>query len=35
MRAALEVMCPILLCWLKTSEKDVGGMPVEIEPSHQ
>jgi len=28
-------MPPILLCWLTTSEVDVGGMAVKIEPSHQ
>jgi len=34
MRAALKVMPPILLCWPKMSEEDVGGMEVEVEPSH-
>jgi len=33
MRAALKVMPPILLCWPKMSEEDVGGMEVEVEPS--
>ena len=35
MRAALKVMPPILLCWPMMSEADVGGMAVEVEPSHQ
>ena len=34
-RAAPKVMPPILLCWPTTSEADVGGMAVEVEPSHQ
>jgi len=35
-RAALKVMCPILLCWPTTSEVDgVGSMAVETEPSNQ
>lgn len=34
MKAAPKVMPPIALCW-PTSEMDVGGMAVEIEPSHQ
>jgi len=34
-RAALEVMPPVLLRWLMASEADVGGMAVEVEPSHQ
>ena len=34
-RAALKVMPPILLCWPTTSEVVVGGMAVEVEPSHQ
>ena len=32
--AALKVMPTILLCWLVTSEVDVGGMAVEAEHSH-
>ena len=35
MKADLEVMPPILLCWPTVSEADVGGIAVEIEPSHQ
>ena len=35
MRAAPKVMPPILLCWPMTSEVDVGGMAVEVEPSRQ
>ncbi len=35
MTAALKVMPPILLCWLITLEVSVGGMVVEVEPSHQ
>jgi len=34
-RAALKVMPPNLLRWPMTSEVDVGGMAVEVEPSHQ
>ena len=34
-RAAQEVMLPMLLCWPMMSETDVGGMAVEIEPSHK
>ena len=26
-------MPPILLCWPTTSEADVGGMAVDVEPS--
>jgi len=26
--------CLILLCWSTTSEADVGGAAVEVEPSH-
>ena len=33
--AAPKIMPHILLCWPTTSEVDVGGMSVEIEPSHQ
>ena len=33
--AAPEVVPPILLCWPMTSKTDVGGMAVEVEPSHQ
>ena len=32
--AALKVMPPILLCWPITSELDIGGMAVEVKPSH-
>ena len=35
MRAAPKVMLPILLSQPTTSEVDVGGMAVEVEPSHQ
>ena len=35
MRTTLEVMPRILLCWPTTSEVDVGGTAVEVEPSHQ
>ena len=31
----MNVMLPILLCWLTMSEADVGGMAVEVEPSHR
>jgi len=34
LRAATNVMPPILLCWLTTSEVDVGGM-AEVELSLQ
>ena len=34
-RAAGKVMPPILLSWPSMSEADVGGMAVEVEPSHQ
>ena len=30
-----KAMRPILLCWLMTLEVDVGGMAVEVAPSHQ
>jgi len=30
-----KVMPSILWCWPMTSEADVGGMAVEVEPSHQ
>jgi len=32
---APEVMPPLLLLWLTASEADVGGMAVEVKPSHQ
>jgi len=32
MRAAPKVMPSVLLCW-STSEVEVGGMAVEVEPS--
>ena len=35
MRAAPKVMPPMLRCWPTTSEVDVGGMAVEVEPSRQ
>ena len=35
MKAASKVMLPILLCWPTTSEADVCGIAVEVEPSHQ
>ena len=34
-KAALKLMPPILLCWPMTSEVDVDGMAVEVEPSNQ
>ena len=30
-----KVMPPVLLCWHKMSELDVGSMAVTVEPSHQ
>ena len=33
--APLKVMLSALLCWRLTSEADVGGMAVEVEPSTQ
>ena len=33
MRDAPKVMPPILLCWSMTTEVNVGGMEVELEPS--
>jgi len=33
MKDAPKVMPPILLCWPMTSETDVDGMAIEIEPS--
>ena len=35
MRAALKAKPPILSCWPMTSEADIGGTAVEVEPSHQ
>ena len=35
MRAALKVTLPVLLYWPTTSEADVGGTAVGVEPSHQ
>ena len=35
MRGAMKVMSPILLCWTRTSETDVGGIAVEPETSEQ
>ena len=35
MRAAPIVTPAILIYWPMTSEADVGGMAVEVEPSHQ
>jgi len=35
MRAAPEVTSPVSLCHPATSEADVGGMTVKVEPSHQ
>jgi len=32
---ALKVLPPIILCWPSASEVDVGGMAVEVKPSHQ
>ena len=34
-RMAPKVTRAILLCWPTTSEADVGGMAVRVEPSHQ
>ncbi len=34
-RAAPKVMPPILFCWPTMLERDVDGMAVKIEPSHQ
>lgn len=34
MMAAPKAMLVILLCWTTMSEADVGGMAVEVEPSH-
>ena len=34
-RAALKSIPIILLCWPITSEVDVGGTAVKVEPSHQ
>jgi len=28
-------MSSVLLCWLTTSEVDIGSMAIEVEPSHQ
>jgi hypothetical protein len=33
MRVDSKLMPPILLCWPKTSEADVGDMAIEAEPS--
>lgn len=35
MRSAPEVTSPVSLCHPATSEADVGGMTVKVEPSHQ
>ena len=35
MRTAPKVMLPVSLCWPTTSEVNVGGMAVEVEPSHK
>ena len=35
MRAAPNVIFPILLCWPTTSEANVAGMAVDVEPSRQ
>ena len=35
MRVALKVMPAVLLHWPMMSEVDVGGMAVEVDPSHQ
>jgi len=34
MRAALKVMLLILFSWPMTSRVNVGGVAVEVEPSH-
>ena len=31
----MKLIFSILLCWFTTSELDVGGVAVEVEPSHQ
>ena len=35
LRAALKVMPLIVWCWPMSSEADVGGVAVGVEPSHQ
>ena len=35
MRVVQKAMPPTLLCWPRMSEVDVGGMALEVEPSHQ
>lgn len=35
MRATSEAILPILLCWLRTSEANIGGMEVKVELSYQ
>jgi len=35
LRTILKELHPSLLCWHMMSEADVGGMAVDIEPSHQ
>ena len=35
MRPAPKVIPPILLCWPMISDTNIGGMAVEVEPSHQ
>ena len=35
MKATAKMMFPVLLRWPTMSETDVGGMAVEVEPSHQ
>jgi len=34
-RAAPKGILPIFLCWPTMSEADVGGIAVEVKPSHQ
>jgi len=34
-RVVPKVMPPVLLCWHKMSELDVGSMAVTVAPSHQ
>ena len=35
MKADLQVVPPVLLCWPTVSEADFGGMAVEVELSFQ
>ena len=35
MKVALKITSLVLFCWPMSSEVDVGGVAVELEPSHQ